>query len=35
MMDWLGQLIGLPSEFLHCSGGPGGGIIQVIFYFNS
>lgn len=28
MMDWLGKLIGLPEEFLNCSDGPGGGIIQ-------
>ena len=30
MMDWLGQLLGLPSHFLACSGGTGGGVIQVI-----
>ena len=29
MMDWLGQLLGLPSQFLACSGGTGGGVIQV------
>ncbi|RZF44301.1 hypothetical protein LSTR_LSTR006851 [Laodelphax striatellus] len=28
MMNWLGKLIGLPSQFLNCSEGPGGGIIQ-------
>ncbi|KAG8229721.1 hypothetical protein J437_LFUL007896 [Ladona fulva] len=28
MMDWLGKLIGLPQEFLNCSDGPGGGVIQ-------
>ncbi|XP_014247619.1 aromatic-L-amino-acid decarboxylase-like [Cimex lectularius] len=27
-LNWLGQLIGLPSEFLSSSGGPGGGVIQ-------
>ncbi|XP_065203375.1 3,4-dihydroxyphenylacetaldehyde synthase 2-like [Planococcus citri] len=27
-MNWLGKLINLPSEFLNCSSGPGGGIIQ-------
>lgn len=30
MMDWLGKLLGLPEEFLNCSEGPGGGVIQVI-----
>lgn len=29
MMDWLGKMIELPPEFLNCSEGPGGGIIQV------
>ena len=29
MMDWLGKLIQLPQEFLNCSDGPGGGVIQV------
>lgn len=29
MMDWLGKLIQLPREFLNCSDGPGGGVIQV------
>lgn len=29
MMDWLGKLIGLPPVFLACSGGKGGGVIQV------
>jgi aromatic-L-amino-acid decarboxylase len=28
MMDWLGKMIGLPQEFLACSGGKGGGVIQ-------
>lgn len=28
MMDWLGKMIGLPEEFLACSGGKGGGVIQ-------
>lgn len=28
MMDWLGQLIGLPESFLARSEGPGGGVIQ-------
>nr|XP_045599003.1 aromatic-L-amino-acid decarboxylase-like [Procambarus clarkii] len=28
MMDWLGQLIGLPPHFLASSGGKGGGVIQ-------
>ncbi|XP_022223172.1 aromatic-L-amino-acid decarboxylase isoform X1 [Drosophila obscura] len=28
MMDWLGKMIDLPSEFLACSGGKGGGVIQ-------
>ncbi|CAG9826126.1 unnamed protein product [Diabrotica balteata] len=28
MMNWLGKLIDLPEEFLNCSEGPGGGIIQ-------
>lgn len=27
-MDWLGKLIGLPDDFLNCSDGKGGGIIQ-------
>lgn len=26
--DWLGKMIGLPKEFLHCGPGPGGGVIQ-------
>jgi hypothetical protein len=30
MMDWLGKLIELPQEFLNCSDGPGGGVIQVL-----
>jgi glutamate/tyrosine decarboxylase-like PLP-dependent enzyme len=29
VMDWLAKLLGLPKEFLACSGGPGGGVIQV------
>nr|CAH7741757.1 unnamed protein product [Callosobruchus chinensis] len=28
MMDWLGQMLGLPEEFLARSGGRGGGVIQ-------
>jgi hypothetical protein len=28
MMDWLAQLMGLPSKFMFRSGGPGGGVIQ-------
>lgn len=28
-MNWLGKLLGLPEEFLNCSDGPGGGVIQV------
>lgn len=28
MMDWLGKMIGLPGDFLACSGGKGGGVIQ-------
>ncbi|CAK1549963.1 unnamed protein product [Leptosia nina] len=27
-MNWLGQLLGLPKEFLNCSPGSGGGVIQ-------
>ncbi|KAG6452541.1 hypothetical protein O3G_MSEX007676 [Manduca sexta] len=27
-MNWLGKLLGLPEEFLNCSSGPGGGVIQ-------
>lgn len=27
-LDWLGKMLDLPSEFLACSGGKGGGIIQ-------
>ena len=31
-MDWLGKMIGLPSEFLHArSDSLGGGVIQVWF----
>lgn len=29
-MNWLGKLLGLPEEYLNCSEGPGGGVIQVI-----
>ncbi|XP_074031048.1 aromatic-L-amino-acid decarboxylase isoform X2 [Leptinotarsa decemlineata] len=28
MMNWLGKLLNLPEDFLNCSEGPGGGIIQ-------
>ncbi|KAL7043096.1 hypothetical protein ACKWTF_001390 [Chironomus riparius] len=28
MLDWLGKMIGLPEEFLACSGGKAGGVIQ-------
>lgn len=28
MLDWLGKMLDLPSEFLACSGGKGGGVIQ-------
>lgn len=28
MLDWLGQMLGLPEEFLARSGGRGGGVIQ-------
>ncbi|XP_076271306.1 aromatic-L-amino-acid decarboxylase-like [Rhynchophorus ferrugineus] len=28
MLDWLGKAIGLPNEFLACSGGKAGGVIQ-------
>lgn len=28
MMDWLGKMLDLPEEFLACSGGKGGGVIQ-------
>ncbi|XP_004931016.1 3,4-dihydroxyphenylacetaldehyde synthase [Bombyx mori] len=27
-MNWLGKLLDLPEEFLNCSSGPGGGVIQ-------
>ncbi|XP_008553493.1 aromatic-L-amino-acid decarboxylase [Microplitis demolitor] len=27
-MNWLGKMLGLPKEFLNCSEGPGGGVIQ-------
>ncbi|XP_008553532.1 3,4-dihydroxyphenylacetaldehyde synthase-like [Microplitis demolitor] len=27
-MNWLGKMLGLPEEFLNCSQGPGGGVIQ-------
>lgn len=28
MLDWLGKMLDLPAEFLACSGGKGGGVIQ-------
>lgn len=28
MLDWLGKMLDLPSDFLACSGGKGGGVIQ-------
>ncbi|KAL1496930.1 hypothetical protein ABEB36_007980 [Hypothenemus hampei] len=28
VMDWLAKILGLPEEFLNCSEGPGGGLIQ-------
>lgn len=28
MMDWLGKFLDLPVEYLNCSEGPGGGVIQ-------
>lgn len=28
VMDWLGKLLDLPKEYLNCSEGPGGGVIQ-------
>ena len=28
-MNWLGKLLNLPKEFLNCSEGPGGGVLQV------
>lgn len=28
MMDWLGKFLDLPKEYLNCSEGPGGGVIQ-------
>nr|QJW82780.1 DOPA decarboxylase [Lucilia cuprina] len=28
MLDWLGKMLELPKEFLACSGGKGGGVIQ-------
>lgn len=27
-LDWLGKMLQLPDQFLACSGGPGGGVIQ-------
>lgn len=33
MMDWLGKLLDLPEEFLNCSEGPGGGVLQVLLLF--
>ena len=32
-MNWLGKLLNLPKEFLNCSEGPGGGVIQVTKIF--
>nr|CAD7608261.1 unnamed protein product [Timema genevievae] len=29
MLDWLGKMLDLPKTFLACSGGKGGGVIQV------
>jgi len=29
VLDWLGKMLDLPKEFLACSGGKGGGVIQV------
>lgn len=29
VMNWLGKSLGLPDEFLNCSGGLGGGVIEV------
>ncbi|XP_013419211.2 aromatic-L-amino-acid decarboxylase [Lingula anatina] len=29
MMDWLGKMLDLPEQFLFCSGGKGGGVIQM------
>ncbi|KAG8240020.1 hypothetical protein J437_LFUL017755 [Ladona fulva] len=29
MLDWLGKMLQLPPSFLACSGGKGGGVIQV------
>ncbi|XP_011314303.1 aromatic-L-amino-acid decarboxylase [Fopius arisanus] len=28
MLDWLGKMLDLPKEFMACSGGKGGGVIQ-------
>ncbi|GLV37869.1 Dopa decarboxylase [Carabus blaptoides fortunei] len=28
MMDWMGKLLGLPEQFLNCSEGHGGGVLQ-------
>ncbi|KAK0089061.1 hypothetical protein PV326_004612 [Microctonus aethiopoides] len=28
VMNWLGKMIGLPDDFLHCPDGSGGGVIQ-------
>ena len=28
MLNWLGKMVQLPDEFLACSGGKGGGVIQ-------
>ncbi|XP_017880882.2 aromatic-L-amino-acid decarboxylase-like [Ceratina calcarata] len=34
MLDWLGKMLDLPKEFLACSGGKGGGVIQVNIFIN-
>jgi len=34
MMDWLAKMLDLPKDFLACSGGAGGGVIQVSFVDN-
>lgn len=30
MMDWMGKLLGLPEQFLNCTEGHGGGVLQVL-----
>lgn len=30
MLNWLGKFLDLPKEYLNCSDGPGGGVIQGI-----